>query len=209
MDIEKDHIVSVLGQRNSGKSVLLDFLMFQMTSFINLDLLGEHKIKGAVVVHTPKQLVSALNQGYNKIHVHDPNLIDEGTLNEYLGIHGQLKNTFLVIDEIQKWTNANYCPSKLSDFVQVHSSHMNCGVIVATRQATPIPREIWSETNHYCIFHYGRSRDAKIEKLPVDDNTKKIIHNLDPESYRFLHLSDETSSDPEVMERVDASMIYE
>jgi ABC-type dipeptide/oligopeptide/nickel transport system ATPase subunit len=201
-DIELGHIVSILGQRNSGKSNLLDFLMSNMEQFVNIDIIGEHMVDGAISVESVEQFVTALNEGYSKIHIHDPNAYDEEKLEEYLGIFGQLENYFLIIDEIQNWTNENYCPSVLEQIVQVHSSHKNCGVIIATRQATPIPRSIWNESNHYIIYHYGKSRDAKIKGLPIADEDKNKIHTIDPNSYRFLYISDETGIEPQILERV-------
>ncbi len=202
INIDLGEITTVLGQRNSGKSVLLRYLMYQMQSFVNIDPLQEHYLDSAISVQTPQEFKNAIENGRVKIHIHDLECLKEDGLNKYLGLFGQLRNTFLIMDEIQKHTNANYCPESLSEIIQIHTSHNNCGLVVATRQAKFLPTELWIETNNYMIYYYGKSRDAKIKQLPVADEYKDKIHTLDPTQHEFLYITDETNKQPVVMDAV-------
>jgi hypothetical protein len=167
-----------------------------MDRYICVDHLWNHNPPQSTDVYSLPQAVEAWRRGYTRLNIRETAVKSEDTLTEYLRFAGQIEDYYLVIDEVHKWVSANYIPSVFDDFVQTHTSHGNVGLIVASRQATPIPRSVWNECNNYFIFHYGGGRDAKIEKLEMAEEHKQKIHRLDKHEYLFA--TDRTGHTPEV-----------
>lgn len=199
MSIDLGEVTVLLGQRDSGKSVLLEHLMSQMGRYVTIDHLYNHAPPNSTDVTDFAGFVRAWQSGQTRINIRDPSIKDTERFDDWMRLLGQIENYYLIIDEVHKWTNANYCPPVFSDIVQTHTSHGNVGLITSCRQAKSLPTEIWAEANNYAIFHYGSYEDSKIRDLEIGSEHKQKIHEIDPHSHKFLFHRNRTGYEPRIM----------
>lgn len=194
-DIDLSEISVLLGQKNSGKSVLFEYLLTQCDRYICLDPNGEHGPPGAVYPESPVDCLRLWMDGETKQVIRDMPLTED-KLVQYLRAFGQLQRCYLFIDEVHNWMNFNYIPEDLRQLIKWHVTHNNCGIVAAAHKAKDIEGTMWSQVDNYFIFSYGEDRDSKIREVSIPD--KHLIFALDPESYQFLFFKDVAGSSAEV-----------
>lgn len=187
MDIDLSEITCILGQKNSGKSVLSEHLLCQMDRFICIDPNAEHGPPGAVYPNDPIDVLRLWSEGHTRQVVREV-AFTEDVLEGYLRAFGQLSEAYLYIDEAHNWMSANYIPEVLKNLVKWHISHSNCGLVVAAHKAKEIHDQIWTQTDNYVIFAYGEHEDSKFSGVSIPD--KREVFDLDPSEYRFLYYKD-------------------
>ncbi len=187
MDIDLTEISVLLGQKNSGKSVLFEHLLTQTERYVCLDPNGEHGPPGAVFAESPTEVLFNWMEGETQIIVRDMPLTED-KLVQYLRAFGQLQRAYLYIDEVHNWMSSHYIPDVLKDLIKWHVTHNNCGIVVAAHKAKEIHDQIWTQTDNFFIFSYGEHEDAKMSEVSIPD--KGRVHDLDPESYQFLYYKD-------------------
>jgi len=195
MDIDLSEITVLLGQKNSGKSVLFEHLLDQTERFICIDPNGEHGPPGAVFPSSPAECLRLWMDGETR-QVIRAVPFDENTLDQYCRVFGQLERCYLYIDEAHNWMSANYIPEVLQHLIKWHVTHSNCGIVCAAHKAKEIHDQMFTQTDNYLIFSYGEHEDAKFARVSIPD--KHIVTELDPESYQFLYYKDVAGAESEV-----------
>jgi len=195
MDIDLAEISVILGQKNSGKSVLFEYLLTQTERFVCLDPNGEHGPPGAVFAESPEEVLYYWMDGETRIVVRDMPLTEE-KFTQYLQAFGQLQDAYLYIDEAHNWMSHSYIPDVLKDLIKWHVTHNNCGIVAAAHKAKEIHDQMWTQTDNYFIFSYGEHEDAKLADVSIPD--KHRVHTLDPKSYQFLYYKDVAGADSAV-----------
>lgn len=195
MDIDLSEITAILGQKNSGKSVLSEHILCQMDRYICIDPNGEHGPPGAVFPESPTDVLRLWMDGHTRQVVREIPFTED-VLEEYLRAFGQLQRCYLYIDEAHNWMSANYIPEVLQHLVKWHVTHSNCGLVVAAHKAKEIHDQIWTQTDNYIIFSYGEHEDSKFRQVSIPN--KGLVTELDPESYQFLYYKDVAGADSEV-----------
>lgn len=189
-----------LGQKNSGKSVLLEYLATKMDRYLIIDPYNDHNPPNSVTVRSGREILLAWAKGHTELVLRGNPIIEEEQFIEAIKAFGQLKNVHLIIDEVDTWTNANYCPEELKYWAQFQVSHKNSSLFVASRQATPIPSDIWTQVDNYFIYFYGAYEDAKIKQLPLSDEYKQQIRQL--EGHQFVYWRDIMGSKPQIADPI-------
>lgn len=195
MDIDLSEITVLLGQKNSGKSVLFEHLLCRTERYVCLDPNGEHGPPSAVFATSPRDVLRYWVDGETQIVVRDQPLTEEKLL-DYCRVFGQLQRAYLFIDEAHNWMSANYIPDVLKDLIKWHVTHYNCGLVVAAHKAKEIHDQMWTQTDNYFIFSYGDHEDSKLAGVSIPD--KHVVHELDPTSYQFLFYKDVAGADSQV-----------
>jgi hypothetical protein len=195
MDVDLSEISVILGQKNSGKSVLFEHLLTQTDRYICLDPNAEHGPPGAVYPETPAESLQLWMDGHTQQIIREmPFTEDE--LNKWCRVFGQLQRCYLYIDEAHNWMSANYIPEVLQHLIKWHVTHSNCGIVVAAHKAKEIHDQMFTQTDNYFIFSYGEHEDAKFNRVSIPD--KHRVTTLDPDSYQFLYYKDVAGADSEI-----------
>jgi len=194
-DIDLSEITAILGQKNSGKSVLFEHLLVNTGRFVCIDPQHDHGPPGAVYPESPAEVLRYWMDGETRQVIRDPPLTEE-KFEEYLKAFGQLTGAYLFIDESHNYMSATQIPRLLKLLVKWHISHNNCGLVVAAHQAKEIHDKVWQQTDNYLIFSYGDHEDSKLRRVSIPG--KSVVHDLDPESYQFLFYKDEAGAESEV-----------
>lgn len=187
MRIDLTEISVVLGQKNSGKSVLMEHLLTQMDRYLVIDPNHEHGPPGSRVVSSPAEVLRAWVEGDTRLVVRDAPLTTEKA-EQYMRAFGQLQNAYLVIDEAHNYMNAHSVPEVLKQIAKWHVTHNNCGLLLGAHQAKEINDALWNHVDNYMIFAYGDHEDSKLKGLSMPN--KHLVHELDPESYQFVFYRD-------------------
>lgn len=174
----------VLGQKDSGKSVLLEHLLMGMESYVIIDPLDDHYPPGSLDIYSPAELREALKRGQSKCVIKEP-FDDEERLTEYLQVAAHYERLHLIIDEANLFMNAHACPDILEKWAQFQVSHSDCAMILAARQAKHIHDAVYSQADNYYVFYYGSHEDSKFQSLPISREHKDQIQELDP--FHFLY----------------------
>lgn len=195
MNVDLTEITVVLGQKNSGKSVLVEHLLSQMNRYLVLDPNHEHGPPGSSVARSPADVLRLWIRGHTRVVVRDAPLTEDKA-EDYMRAFGQLKNAYLVIDEAHNYMSAHHVPGTLKHLAKWHLTHNNCGLVLGAHQAKEIHDSLWSHVDNYMIFSYGDHEDAKLAGASIP--AKHRVHELDPEGYRFLAYKDVTGAEAEV-----------
>ncbi|WP_121822840.1 hypothetical protein [Halostella salina] len=195
MDVDLTEITVILGQKNSGKSVLFEHLLTRTERYVCLDPNGEHGPPGAVYAESPAEVLHYWMDGETQIIVRDMPLTED-KFTQYLRAFGQLQRAYLYIDEAHNWMSSHYIPDTLKDLIKWHVTHNNCALVCAAHKAKEIHDQMWTQTDNYFIFSYGEHEDAKLADVSIPN--KRRVHTLDPTSYRFLYYKDVAGADSEV-----------
>jgi hypothetical protein len=195
MDIDLSEISVILGQKNSGKSVLSEHLLCQMDRFICIDPNGEHGPPGAVFPEDPVDVLRLWSEGHRRQVIREIPFTED-VLEEYLRAFGQLERVYLFIDEAHNWMGPHHIPDVLKNLVKWHISHSNCGLVVAAHKAKEIHDQIWTQTDNYFIFSYGEHEDSKFNRVSIPE--KHQVTQMDPNEYRFLYYKDVAGASSEV-----------
>jgi GTP-binding protein EngB required for normal cell division len=193
--IDLTEISVVLGQKNSGKSVLIEHLLTRMRRYVVLDPNHEHGPPKAAIAHSPAELLSLWMTGETRIVVRDAPLSEEKA-EEYMRAFGQLQRAYLVIDEAHNYMSYSYIPDTLKHLVKWHVTHNNCGIVLGAHKAKEIHDQIWTQTDNYMIFSYGEHEDSKLAEASIP--SKRQVHDLDPDAYQFLWYKDVSGAESEV-----------
>lgn len=195
MDIDLSEISVILGQKNSGKSVLFEHLLTQTDRYICIDPNGEHGPPEAEYPDNPGEVLDLWAQGERQQVVREMPFTEE-KLSEYLRAFGQLREAYLYIDEVHNWMGPHNIPEVLQHLVKWHITHSNCGLVVAAHKAKEIHDQVFTQTDNYFIFAYGDHEDSKFRKVAIPD--KHRVTEMDPESYKFLTYKDVAGAESEV-----------
>ncbi|ELZ22406.1 hypothetical protein C475_17878 [Halosimplex carlsbadense 2-9-1] len=187
MDIDLSEITAILGQKNSGKSVLFEHLLAQTERFICLDPNAEHGPPGAVYPDSPRDVLRHWVNGRTRQVIREVPFTED-VLEQYCRAFGQLQECYLYIDEAHNWMGANYIPEILQHLVKWHVTHSNCGLVLAAHKAKEIHDQIWTQTDNYIIFAYGEHEDSKFRRVSIPG--KERVTQMDPNSYQFLYYKD-------------------
>lgn len=195
MRIDLTEITVVLGQKNSGKSVLLEHLLTQTERFLMIDPNHEHGPPGSVVVRSPADVLREWMNGNTRQVVRDAPLTTEKAV-QYMRAFGQLRGAYLFIDEAHNYMSAHSVPQELKDIAKWHLTHNNCGLVLGAHQAKEINDALWSHVDNYVIFSYGDHEDAKLAGASIPG--KHQVHGIDPESYKFLWYKDVSGAESHI-----------
>lgn len=197
LNIDYGEITAVIGQKNSGKSVLMESLFCNMDRYVLVDPNYEHGPPGAVAVEGYRDVWRNWMEGNTRQVVRDRRgAITEERLPEYVRAVGQLQECYLGIDELHNYTNASYCPDALKKLVKYVVSHQNVGFVFGVHMAKDIPSEMWSQIDNFVIFSYGDKWDAKMQEASIPEKHK--VRELDPDSYQFLTYKNQLGGKSEV-----------
>jgi hypothetical protein len=195
MNIDLSEVTAVLGQKNSGKSVLIEHLLTGMRRFVCIDPQADHGPPGATFVTSPAELMQEWARGNRRIVVRKTPITDED-LTEFLRAFGQITDAYLVIDEAHNFMSEHSLPRVLKLIVKWHISHSNNGLVIGAHQAKEIHDKVWQQVDNYLIFAYGGHEDSKFSS--VDIPNKRAVQDLDPQNYRFLYYHDVAGADSEI-----------
>jgi len=195
MNIDLTEITVVLGQKNSGKSVLTEHLLTQMDRYIVIDPNHEHGPPGSIAISTPAEGLREWVNGNTRQVVRDGPLTEEKA-EQYMRVFGQLQNAYLVIDEAHNYMSAHHVPGVLKHLAKWHLTHNNCGLVLGAHQAKEINDALWSHVDNYLIFSYGDHEDSKLRGASIPN--KHRVHELDPDAYEFLWYKDVTGAESKV-----------
>lgn len=195
MDIDLSEISVILGQKNSGKSVLFEHLLCQTERFICIDPNGEHGPPGAVYPESPADVLRLWMDGHTRQVIREVPFTED-VLEEYLRAFGQLRECYLFVDEAHNWMGPHHIPEVLQHLVKWHISHSNCGLVVAAHKAKEIHDQIWTQTDNYLLFAYGEHEDSKFRSVSIPDKHK--VTQMDPTEYRFLFYKDVAGASSQV-----------
>jgi len=195
MNIDLTEITVILGQKNSGKSVLTEHLLTQMDRYLGLDPNHEHGPPDSIAVSTPAESLREWVNGNTRQVVRDGPLTEEKA-EQYMRVFGQLQDAYLVIDEAHNYMGPHRCPEILEDMARWYVSHSNGGLVLGAHKAKDIHDAIWQQVDNYFIFSYGDHEDAKLSSVSIPD--KHRVHSLDPASYQFLSYKDVAGADSEI-----------
>lgn len=212
LDIDHGEVTAVIGQKHSGKSVLMERLFCEMDRFVLLDPNHEHGPPDSAAVERYQDVWTHWMDGQTQQVVRDRRgaLIND-RMEEWVRAAAQLQDCYLGIDEAHKFMNANSCPDVLRTLVKHVVSHQNVGFIFGVHMAKDIPSDVWSQIDNFVIFSYGDKWDAKMQDTSIpykkvvkdgygasaagmaDETTipePELRDGLDPKSYRFLTYKD-------------------
>lgn len=195
MDIDLSEITVLLGQKNSGKSVLFEHLLTQTQRYICIDPNAEHGPPGAVYPSNPGEVLDYWRQGETRQVVREVPFTED-VLDQYLRAFGQLQRCYLYLDEVHNWMSAHHIPETLQHLIKWHVTHNNCGIVAAAHKAKEIHDQMWTQTDNYLIFSYGDHEDSKFSKVSIPD--KRRVTQMDPNSYQFLYYKDVAGAQSEV-----------
>jgi hypothetical protein len=195
MEINLTEISVVMGQKNSGKSVLFEHLLSQTDRFLCLDPNHEHGPPGSVAVSSPAEVLREWMKGNTRQVVRDGALTEEKA-EQYMRAFGQLQGAYLYIDEAHNYMSAHSVPDVLKDIAKWHLTHNNCGLVLGVHQAKEVNDALWSHVDNYVVFSYGDHEDAKLAGASIPN--KDVVHQLDHGEYRFLWYKDVSGADSEV-----------
>jgi len=200
--IDLSEITLVVGQKNSGKSVLLSHIMGQMSQYICLDPLFDHNLPDATPVTSVEDAKQEWKKGNRKLITRVPRLREEKAM-EFVEFVSHLENTFLIIDESNMYMSSHSIPQELSDFAQFYVSHKNNGLILACRQLKDINTDVITQVDNTIMFSYSSWKDSKFKDIDIPPESKdKIVNDVDPESHRYLFVKHRAGFDPEIREPV-------
>ncbi|WP_158055973.1 hypothetical protein [Halorussus halophilus] len=197
MNIDIGEVTAVIGQKNSGKSVLTEYLLTQMDRFIALDPNYEHGPPGASAVKSPEGVWRHWMEGDQRLVARDSRgALTEERMDEWVRAVCQLQEAYLLLDEMHNYTKATYCPTVLKKLVKYVVSHQNIGFVFGVHLASDIPSDIWSQIDNFIIFSYGDKWDSKMQDASIPD--KRVVQELDPSSYQFLTYKDQLGGESKV-----------
>lgn len=200
MNIDYGEVTAIIGQKNSGKSVLTEYLLTQMDRFVCIDPNSEHGPPGAVAAESPEDVWRNWMDGDTRQVVRDRRGAMTGSrMEEYVRAVGQLQEAYLFLDEMHNYTSANSCPDPIKKLASYTVSHQNIGFVFAVHMAKDIPNKVWSQIDNYIIFSYGDSWDHKMQEASIPGKHKvREGGEVTPESYEFLTYKRGLGNDSEV-----------
>lgn len=182
--INHGEVTAVIGQKNSGKSVLMEHLFCEMNRFVLADPNSEHGPPSAVAVRSWRDVWQRWMDGQTQQVIRDHRgALREDRLTEYLRAVGQLQDLYLGIDECHNYMDHRSGPGELKDFAKYAVSHQNIGLVFGVHMASDIPSWLWNQIDNFIIFAYGNKWDSKIAGSDLPDKGK--IKRLDPSSFQF------------------------
>lgn len=221
MNIDIGEVTAIIGQKNSGKSVLSELLLTEMGRFLCIDPNSEHGPPGASAVERPRDVLTNWMQGDTRQVVRDRRgALTEERMADWVKTAAQLQDMYLYLDEGHNYMGANSCPDVIRKLAKHVVSHQNVGFIFGVHMAGDIPSDLWSQVDNFIFFSYGDSWDNKMKKVSIP--CKKVIkdgypakkaeslsekhgipedilrNGLDPESYQFLTYKDQLGYSPSV-----------
>ena len=221
MNINHGEVTAVIGQKNSGKSVLSEGLLTEMGRFVCIDPNSEHGPPGAVAVESYDDVWRRWMNGETRQVVRDRRgALNEERMPEYVRAVGQLQDAYLFLDEAHNYMNSGKCPDCIRKLAKYAVSHQNIWFVFGVHLASDIPSELWSQIDNFVIFAYGDKWDNKMQKASIP--CKKVVQDgyrrskaeelsekhgipesvlrtgLDPNSYQFLAYKDELGNSPAV-----------
>lgn len=184
MRIKFGEVTAVIGQKESGKSVLMESLLTETSRYIAADPNSEHGPPNAVAVRSFRDVWQHWMDGNTQQVIRDRRgALREDRLVEYLRAVGQLQELFLFIDELHNYTDQYGGPDELKTLAKYGVSHQNIGLVFGVHMASDIPSWLWNQIDNFIIFSYGSKWDSKIDNADLPQKAK--IKSLDPESYQF------------------------
>jgi len=200
VNIDYGEVTAIIGQKNSGKSVLTEYLLTQMDRFVCIDPNSEHGPPGAVAVESYDDVWRSWMDGDTRQVVRDRRgAITEERMEEYVRAVGQLQRGYLFLDEMHNYTSASYCPDPIKKLASYTVSHQNIGFVFAVHMAKDIPNKVWSQIDNYIIFSYGDSWDRKMREASIPGKEKvKEGGAVKADSYQFLTYENKLGGTSEV-----------
>jgi len=184
LSINHGEVTAVIGQKDSGKSVLIEHLFCNMDRYLLCDPNSEHGPPDATPVRSYRDVWSNWMDGHTRQVVRDHRgALREDRLVEYLRAAGQLQDLYTGIDECHNYMDQHGGPDELKTFIKYVVSHQNIGFVFGVHMASDIPSWLWNQIDNFIIFSYGNKWDSKISNADLPEKGK--IKDLHPSSFQF------------------------
>lgn len=176
-----NEIITVLGQRGSGKSSWVKKHIPNVPRFILWDTLGEY---------TSFEQFENLQDLFNYVHKNQGgpfqavyNSIENEDFERVCQIVGAVENCCFIIEEVDTYATPTQCPYELMKLLKI-GRHYNISMIFVSRRPAEIHRMITSQSQRFILCKIIEPNDVRYLKSvvgPVADELPglEILHYVD------------------------------
>jgi hypothetical protein len=153
---EETEIITVLGQRGSGKSSWVKKRLPKIPRFILWDTLGEYK--GHETFDNLEDLVRYLHKNESGFFQAVYNTLNEDEFEKVCRLAGAVGTCTLIVEEVDTYATPTNCPYELRKLLKV-GRHYGVSMIFVSRRPAEINRLITSQSQRFVCFKMFEPRD--------------------------------------------------
>ena len=153
---EETEIITVLGQRGSGKSSWVKKRLPTIPRFILWDTLGEYQ--GFETFDNLEDLVRYLDKNESGFFQVVYNTLEETDFEKVCRLAGAVGTCTLIIEEVDTYATPANCPFELRKLLKV-GRHYGTSMIFVSRRPAEINRLITSQSQSFVCFKMFEPRD--------------------------------------------------
>lgn len=168
-----NEVLSVIGQRGSGKTYFTKYLISQFPKVLIIDPNHEYKGFGGVIPDIQTLLEILYYDRFQRL-VFQPKHLNSEQMN-YLcdRIYNYCWDCTVVIEEIRNWCNTRTIPPNMSVLVRL-GRHKGIGFVGVSQRACHFHGDILSQAHHIISFRQEYVQDIEYLKQYMGDNASKI-----------------------------------
>lgn len=166
-------VITVLGQRGSGKSSWLKKNVPDIPRFILWDTLGEYIDPSFNQFDNLQELYSFVydNQGGQFQAVY--NSVNDKDFDGVCMIAGAVGDCTLIVEEVDTYATPNYCPSELLVLLK-KGRHYGVSMVFVSRRPAEIHRMITAQSQRFILFRILEPNDVRYLKSIVGESADRL-----------------------------------
>lgn len=175
-------VITILGQRGSGKSSWLKKKLPEIPRFILWDTLGEYDgFERFEDLDSLYRYIHANQSGvFQAVYVTEKDPEDFGPV---CTIAGAVGPCYFIIEEVDTYATPTYCPQELMTLLK-KGRHYGVSMAFVSRRPAEIHRMITAQSNRFVIFRILEGRDIQYLKSILGPEADKLpaletLHYMD------------------------------
>lgn len=179
--MKETEVVTVLGQRGSGKSSWVKRALPEIPRFIVWDTLGEYtQFDGVESVGELIEYVYPRIDGVFQVVINS--MIDDD-LEQVCRVAGAVKNLHLIVEEVDTYATPGKAPYELKRLLKI-GRHYGVSMIFVSRRPAEINRLITSQSQRFIMFRMFEPGDIRYLKSIIGPEAMELtelkpLHYLD------------------------------
>jgi hypothetical protein len=191
-------IISVIGKKGSGKTVLTEMIAITLDKpIIIADLRGQYPTtpRRRLLFENPKSLSLWLanNDNFIDFYKYKLEIVCNITVENFIELSSlvaRMKNITFIVDEIDIFLS----PTSISHAHPIYhlintGRHQQINIITTSRRPADIPRTLTSQTDEFYFARLSEPIDLEYVKKSVGDKYISIVRAL--REYQFLYIRDD------------------
>lgn len=164
----QNQIIVILGKKSSGKTYIARKVVAEKPRLVVYDPIRQFSGCG-VSINTPEDLIVYLKANcagkFRVIYQPEFTMADDKDIMQLefkniCRIVDCLYDVYFVVDEIDSYTSAAYCPPYFNNFIQ-RGRHARISLVVTTRRHTETTRHLTAQADILISFHQHEPNDIK------------------------------------------------